>query len=121
MSIIFVTVPGVMRPAKLLIIIGALVFYFSHTGSARACSCSAPATTSEALKQSTVVFKGRVVKISVPTLDWIGLTRTGAQAVGQHDHRSIISEHRIAIVRDVLVPSVADTLHDGTFLDEKSR
>lgn len=81
MSIIFVTVPGVMRPAKLLIIIGALVFYFSHTGSARACSCSAPATTAEALKQSTVVFKGRVVKISVPTLDWIGLTRTGAHRV----------------------------------------
>ena len=81
MRILFVNVRGVMRPAKLLIIIGALVFYFIHTGSARACSCSAPATTAEALKRSTVVFKGRVVKISVPSLDWIGLTRTGAHRV----------------------------------------
>jgi len=70
-----------MRPAKLLIIIAALVFYFMHTGAARACSCSAPATTAEALKRSTAVFKGRVVKISVPSLDWLGLTRTGAQRV----------------------------------------
>ena len=70
-----------MRPAKLLIMIAASVFYFMPTGSARACSCSAPATTAEALKRSTAVFKGRVVKISVPTLDWLGLTRTGAQRV----------------------------------------
>jgi hypothetical protein len=33
------------------------------------------------LKRSTAVFRGRVVKISVPSLDWIGLTRTGAHRV----------------------------------------
>jgi len=52
-----------------------------HTESARGCSCSAPRTTAEALKRSTAVFKGKVIKISVPSLDWIGLTRTGAHRV----------------------------------------
>jgi hypothetical protein len=51
------------------------------TEQAYACSCAAPATTGEALKRSTAVFRGRVIKISVPSLDWIGLTRTGAQRV----------------------------------------
>ena len=69
-----------MRPAKLLFIY-VLVFCFVQTEVARACSCSAPATTAEALKRSTAVFRGRVVKISVPSLDWIGLTRTGAHRV----------------------------------------
>ncbi len=70
-----------MRPAKLLLFVGALVFCVMPTDSAKACSCSAPATTAEALRRSTAVFRGRVVKISVPTLDWIGLTRTGAHRV----------------------------------------
>ena len=70
-----------MRPAKLLLFIGAFVLCFMDTGSARACSCSAPSTTAEALQRSTAVFRGRVVKISVPSLDWIGLTRTGAHRV----------------------------------------
>jgi len=69
-----------MRPAKLLFIY-VFVFCFVQTEVARACSCSAPATTAEALKRSTAVFRGRVVKISVPSLDWIGLTRTGAHRV----------------------------------------
>lgn len=69
-----------MRPAKLLFIY-VFVFCFMQTEVARACSCSAPATTAEALKRSTAVFRGRVVKISVPSLDWIGLTRTGAHRV----------------------------------------
>jgi len=59
----------------------ALVFCFMLTEQAHACSCSAPATTAEAFKRSTAVFRGRVVKISVPSLDWIGLTRTGAHRV----------------------------------------
>ena len=58
-----------------------MVFCFMQTGSAWPCSCSAPPTTAEALKRATAVFKGRVVKISVPSLDWIGLTRTGAHRV----------------------------------------
>jgi hypothetical protein len=59
----------------------ALVFCFMQNEVARACSCSAPPTTAEALQRSTAVFKGKVVKISVPSLDWIGLTRTGAHRV----------------------------------------
>ena len=70
-----------MRSARLLLFICAFAFYLVDTGSARACSCSAPATTAEALQRSTAVFRGRVVKISVPSLDWIGLTRTGAHRV----------------------------------------
>jgi hypothetical protein len=52
-----------------------------QTARAQACSCAAPATTAEALKRATAVFKGKVIKISVPSLDWIGLTRTGAHRV----------------------------------------
>lgn len=70
-----------MAPGKFLILISALVFFFMQTAPAQACSCSAPATTADAFKQSTSVFRGRVVKISVPSLDWIGLTRTGAHRV----------------------------------------
>ena len=71
----------VMRPAKLLLFIYSLVFCLVRTEVARACSCSAPSTTAEALQRSTAVFRGRVVKISVPSLDWLGLTRTGAHRV----------------------------------------
>ena len=70
-----------MRPAKLLLFMYALVFCFMQTEVAQACGCSAPPTTAEALQRSTAVFKGKVVKISVPSLDWIGLTRTGAHRV----------------------------------------
>ena len=52
-----------------------------QTEPAQACSCSAPSTTAEALKRATAVFRGKVIKISVPSLDWIGLTRTGAHRV----------------------------------------
>ena len=70
-----------MRPAKLLLFMYALVFCFMQTEVAQACGCSAPPTTAEALQRSTAVFKGKVVKISVPSLDWLGLTRTGAHRV----------------------------------------
>ena len=69
-----------MRRARLLLIF-ALVSFLASVGDAQACTCAAPATTAEALKRSTAVFRGRVIKISVPSLDWIGLTRTGAQRV----------------------------------------
>jgi hypothetical protein len=70
-----------MKPTKLLMFIYVFVFIVIRTGSAWACSCSAPVTTAEALNRSTAVFKGKVVKITIPTSDWIGLTRTGAQRV----------------------------------------
>ena len=70
-----------MRPAQLLLFLYALLFGFMLMEQAHACSCSAPATTAEAFKRSTAVFRGRVIKISVPSLDWIGLTRTGAHRV----------------------------------------
>jgi hypothetical protein len=70
-----------MKPAKLLMFTYALVFCVIRTESAWACSCSAPVTTAEALNRSTSVFRGRVVKITIPTSDWIGLTRTGAHRV----------------------------------------
>ena len=70
-----------MKPVKFLFFICASVFCFMQTAQALACMCRAPATTAEAFKRSTSVFKGRVVKISIPSLDWIGLTRTGAYRV----------------------------------------
>ena len=70
-----------MRPAKLFLVLTAWVFCLMPAARAQACSCSAPATTAEALKRATAVFRGKVVKISVPSLDWIGLTRTGAHRV----------------------------------------
>ena len=70
-----------MRPAKLIFFVYALVFCFMQAAQAQACSCSAPATTAEALKRAAAVFRGKVMKISVPSLDWIGLTRTGAHRV----------------------------------------
>lgn len=70
-----------MRPSKLLLLMYALVFCSVQTEVARACSCSAPPTTAEALQRATAVFRGKVIKISVPSLDWIGLTRTGAHRV----------------------------------------
>jgi hypothetical protein len=70
-----------MRLAQFLFFICASAFCFMLREQAMACSCSAPATTAEAFKRSTSVFRGRVIKISVPSLDWIGLTRTGAHRV----------------------------------------
>ena len=65
----------------LLFSILALAFYFGQIAPVQACSCSAPATAAEAFEKSTAVFRGRVTKISIPSLDWIGLTRTGAHRV----------------------------------------
>jgi hypothetical protein len=70
-----------MTPRNFLLFICALAFCFMQTEQALACMCRAPATTAEAFKRSTSVFRGRVVKISIPSLDWIGLTRTGAHRV----------------------------------------
>ena len=70
-----------MRANKLLVLIYPLAFCFMHTAPAQACMCAAPATAAEALKRATAVFRGKVIKISVPSLDWIGLTRTGAHRV----------------------------------------
>ena len=70
-----------MRTAKLRLFIYALAFWLLQTAKAQGCSCSAPANAAEALKKSTAVFRGRVTKISTPSLDWIGLTRTGAHRV----------------------------------------
>jgi hypothetical protein len=58
-----------------------LAFWLLQTAKAQGCSCSAPANAAEALKKSTAVFRGRVTKISTPSLDWIGLTRSGAHRV----------------------------------------
>ena len=48
---------------------------------AQACTCSAPANTAEALKRSAAVFRGKVIEISRPWLDRIGLTQTGSYQV----------------------------------------
>jgi hypothetical protein len=47
----------------------------------QACSCSAPATATEALERSSAVFEGRVTKLSRPFLDRIGLTSSGRYLV----------------------------------------
>jgi hypothetical protein len=70
-----------MRSAKLLLFLSALIFCFLQTAKAQACSCRAPVTTAKAFKHSLAVFRGKVVKISVPSLDRIGVTHTGAQRV----------------------------------------
>ena len=70
-----------MRTRHFLILVNAFVLGLMLTAQAQACSCSAPATTAKALKRSTAVFHGRVIKISVPSLDRIGLTHTGAHRV----------------------------------------
>lgn len=48
---------------------------------AQACACSAPATPGEGLKRSAAVFKGRVIEISRPFLDRIGLTKSAGHRV----------------------------------------
>ena len=70
-----------MKPAAQLLFICALALGLFQVARAYACSCSAPATTAKAFKKSSAVFRGRVTKISTPSLDWIGLTRTGAHRV----------------------------------------
>jgi len=67
--------------ACFVLLMGVVAFCVMGAEQAHACSCSGPATTAEAFKRSTSVFKGKVIKISVPSLDWIGLTRTGAHRV----------------------------------------
>jgi hypothetical protein len=47
----------------------------------QACTCSAPPSTTEALKRSAAVFRGRVTQISRLFLDRIGLTKTGSHQV----------------------------------------
>jgi hypothetical protein len=44
---------------------------------ALACTCLAPLGAAEGLKRSTVVFRGRVSKISRPFLDRVGLKNSG--------------------------------------------
>src|SRR5258706_12071370 len=68
-----------MRSAKLLLFLSALMFCFMQTAKAQACSCRAPATTAKLFKRSVAVFRGKVVKISIPSLDRIRVTHTGAQ------------------------------------------
>ncbi len=70
-----------MRSAKLLLFLSALMFCFMQTAKAQACSCRAPVATAKAFKHSVAVFRGKVVKISIPSLDRIGVTHTGAQRV----------------------------------------
>ena len=70
-----------MRPTVIPIFFFLLVFCFLPTATAQACSCNAPATTSKSFKRSVAVFRGKVVKISIPSLDRIGVTHTGAQRV----------------------------------------
>lgn len=67
--------------ASFVLLMGVIAFCVMGAEHAQACTCAAPATTAEALTRSTAVFRGRVIKISIPSLDWIGLTRTGAHRV----------------------------------------
>lgn len=70
-----------MRPTTIKFFFFFLVICLLQTAKAQACSCRAPVTTAKAFRHSVAVFRGKVVKISVPSLDRIGLTRTGAQRV----------------------------------------
>ena len=91
-----------MRLAKLLFTIFALAFYFGQIAPVQACSCSAPATAAEAFEKSTAVFRGRVTKISIPSLDWIGVTRTGARRVKFEvlkQWKGVASESAVVITR----------------------
>jgi len=70
-----------MRSATLLLFLAVLIFYFLPAAKAQACSCRAPTTTAKAFKRSVAIFRGKVIKISTPSLDRIGVTHTGAQRV----------------------------------------
>ena len=69
-----------MNFATTMIVCTTLIFVMT-TEPAQACTCAAPAGPADGLKRSTVVFSGRVVEISRPVLDRIGLTRTGGHRV----------------------------------------
>ena len=91
-----------MKLVTLIFSIFALAFYFGQTAQLHACSCSAPATAAEAFEKSTAVFRGRVTKISIPSLDWIGVTRTGARRVKFEvlkQWKGVASESAVVITR----------------------
>jgi hypothetical protein len=69
-----------MRRARLLFIC-VVVASIAAIEPAQACTCSAPATTAEALKRSSAVFSGRVTEIGLSFSDRIGLTRSGSHRV----------------------------------------
>ena len=73
-------IESLMKRARFTVMV-AIVSCLAADADALACSCAAPATTAQAFKRSAAVFRGRVIKISIPSLDWIGLTRTGAHRV----------------------------------------
>lgn len=50
-------------------------------GEGQACTCSAPATATEAYGKASAVFVGRVTKVSRLFLDVVGITRTGNRRV----------------------------------------
>jgi hypothetical protein len=70
-----------MRRASFILLMCAIALCVNGIEQAHACTCAAPATTAKALKRATAVFRGRVVKISIPSSDRIGLTHTGAHRV----------------------------------------
>jgi hypothetical protein len=70
-----------MRSAAFLFFVAAIVGLALSPPPARACTCSAPATPGEGLRRSATVFKGRVIEISRPFLDRIGLTKSAGYRV----------------------------------------
>lgn len=63
------------------ILTGVAAIFIVAAQTVQACSCSAPATPSEALNRSSAVFHGRVTKLSQPFMDGIGLTSSGRHFV----------------------------------------
>lgn len=70
-----------MKRASLILAVAVFVFAVIYAAQAQACSCAAPATSAKALKRATAVFRGKVIRISAPSLDRLGLTNSGAKRV----------------------------------------
>ena len=70
-----------MRLARLTFLICMVASWFFVVERGHACTCMAPATTADAFKKSSAVFTGRVVKLSRPFLDTLGITRTAGSRV----------------------------------------
>lgn len=70
-----------VRRSQLRVLIWYLVPFLMTVEIGQACTCMAPATVAEAYEKSSAVFKGKVIKIYQPFLDFVGITRTGNHRV----------------------------------------
>ena len=71
---------SLLFPSILLVL--ALAVLAISVKPAPACTCAAPAGPAEGLKKSSAVFRGRVIEITRPFWDRVGLTNSGGHRIG---------------------------------------